>query len=844
MDDAGVYLLDGATPEELAAAKRRGQKAPAALTLYALDLRTGNPMWHLAKNLDGAIDVRVARDVVLVTGRRMMTGIAALTGEVLYNRTIGVPKVPVIVGDTTYIQPYAYDLKTGENRMQTHPFSGDRVPWTFTRSYGCGQISGSSNLLMFRSGALGFYDLAGDSGTHNFAGIRAGCSTNAIAAGGLLLSAPADASCTCSYSFRTTLALAPAARNPGWGLMYTGLPTTAVKTVALNLGAPGDRRDSDGTLWMAAPHPSAYNARPSYSAPFQYQFSEGGGPQATASGPLVRAGETRPWLYSTALQGLRKATFDLTIFPNGYLSWPAAVPPALDGAPTDTCWDGYKAVPIQPTGTNVTLRHDSKTLYLCYTAPANKSSDGTSKPWRKNVTDSDGDIWKDHSFEAFFSSVNRSWREPSKRCLHLGVSASGARYDALWEYVDVTLPVLDVPPVSITVDGDIVDWGEEGLRVQSLPGPKGKLRPASDLDMSCRLGWTMDGLAVLVDVTDNVVHEDPNADQLWWGDSIEMFVTPKAGTGNYVQTAISPGADGTHADARYRFYDQRRDKTQMLSARFAGSRTDTGWRVEMLWPWKNLGITPADGTEFGLQLFVNDDDGKGRNNWFRTRWHPLGHPQQTPDAFQTLRLAATPSAPLQFRRTDRPGADGLFDVALPTPFTVTEPGEMGTRPEDRSYSAVWQSAVSADATAFVAEMAIPWETLQQAGIPKGAFMIDLTGRGPLKTPPVNGRGFQKVVLASDDAGRPRTVNVRLHFGDTDTAGPGTRTADIKLQGKTVFAGFDVNRERGGAMYHVVKEVSGLQVNRTLVLELEPRPGCEVPSLSGIEIHVAEEGSAQ
>ena len=835
LDETRVYLLDGATPEEIENAKRRGHEAASALALVALDIRSGAPVWHVDEGVSGATDVRVARDVVLVTGRNLMTGVSAVTGAILYTRTIAVPKAPVIAGEAVYIQPYAYDLKTGTNRMQTHPFSGEDVPWTFTRSYGCGQISGSPNLLMFRTGTLGFYDLAGDSGTHNFAGVRAGCSTNAIAAGGLLLSAPADASCTCSYSFRTTLALAPATRTDRWGLVFTGLPATSLKKVALNLGAPGDRRDRDGTLWMAAPHPSVYNARPTYADPFRYEFFEGGGPQTSDPAAFTRQAELRPWLYSTALRGLRKATFDLTIFQSGYLSWPAGTPPAIDAALTDACWDGYKAVPIAAEHATVTFRHDSENLYISSVRAAAKGADGGPEPWRTGITQPDAEIWQDHAFEVFLSPLNRNWREPSRRCLHLGVSASGARYDALWEYADVTLPLLDVPPVEVTVDGDAADWVDKGLQMVSLPGPKGKLRPAANLDVSCRIGWSKQGIAVLVEVADNVVREEPNPEQLWWGDSIEIFFTPKAGTGNYVQTAISPGADGTHADVRHRFYDERRDKKVTLSADLAGRRTDTGWQVEMLWPWRNVGIDPAEGRQFGMQLFVNDDDGKGRNDWFRTRWHPLEHPSQKPEAFQVLRLASAPSAPVRFRRAEKPEPDGLFAVAEPAPFPVTTPPELGAKPEDRAYSGAWQSAVKTDANSFVTELAIPWQTLTDAGVDRSALMVDIASRGLLKLPPVNGRGFQPVVIAPDEATRPRNVTVRLHFAETDDAEPRTRVADVKLQGQTVIGELDVAQAAGGAMRPLVKEVTGLSVTRTLVLEIAPRPGAESPSISGIEI---------
>ena len=838
LDKTRVYLLDAASPEDLEKAKRRGQNVTSALALFALDAATGAPVWRVGENLGDGIDVRVAHDVVLVTGRTRVTGVSALTGTVLYSLDVGVPKAPVIVGDTIYIQPYAYELRTGKHRLTKHPFSGEDVPWTFTRSYGCGQVSGSPHLLMFRTATLGFYDLAGDTGTHNFAGLRAGCSTDTIAAGGLLLSAPADAGCTCSYSFRTTIALAAVERRDEWGLMYTRLPKTSVKRVALNLGAPGDRRDLDGTLWMAAPHPSVYNARPSYADPFQYEFSEGGGPHTSDPAAFTRQSEPRPWLYSTALRGLRKATFDLNIFQSGYLSWPAETPPAVDGQLTDACWDGYKTIPVEAEGATVTFRHDEQNLYLCYERPTVKDAAGQPQPWRAAVAQPDADVWLDHSFETYFSPLNKSWREPSRTCLHLGVSASGARYDALWTYVELTLPVFDIPQVEITVDGSADDWADKGLKMVSLPGPKGKFRAPANLDVSCRIGWNKKGAAVLVQVTDNVVREEPNPEQLWWGDSIEIFVTPEAGSKNYYQTAIGPGVDGKHTEVRHRYYDQRMDKKVSLTAEMAGRRTDAGYNLEMLLPWENLQIEPTEGGQFGLQLFVNDDDGKGRPDWFRARWHPQEHPSQKPSAFQTFRLATSPSAPVKFTRAATPGPDGLFAPVEPLPFPISAPPALGAKPEDRAYAGVWQSVVRTDERTFVAELSIPWATLTRAGVDRNTLMVDITGRGPLKEPPVRGKGFEPVVLVPEEATLPRSVTVRLHFAEVDDVKPGERVSDIRIQGQSVLGDLDVVKTTGGRNRPLVKHVTDVTVTRSLVLEIVPRaegPGSGPAPISGIEI---------
>ena len=75
------------------------------------------------------------------------------------------------------------------------------------KSYGCGQLSGSRNLLMFRSGTLGYYDFTRESGTENYGGIRPGCWINALRVGGPVLVPDASSGCCCSYQNRSWVAL-------------------------------------------------------------------------------------------------------------------------------------------------------------------------------------------------------------------------------------------------------------------------------------------------------------------------------------------------------------------------------------------------------------------------------------------------------------------------------------------------------------------------------------------------------------------------------------------------------------------------------------------------------------
>jgi hypothetical protein len=104
---------------------------------------------------------------------------------------------PLINDRKILAQGGAWDLLTGEDQ-----------PFTFERSYGCGQLAGSRHMLLFRSATLGYLDLKRGSNVENFGGIRPGCWINALPVGGLVLVPDASAGCSCSYQNRSWMALA------------------------------------------------------------------------------------------------------------------------------------------------------------------------------------------------------------------------------------------------------------------------------------------------------------------------------------------------------------------------------------------------------------------------------------------------------------------------------------------------------------------------------------------------------------------------------------------------------------------------------------------------------------
>jgi hypothetical protein len=104
----------------------------------------------------------------------------------------------------------------------------------------------------------------------------------------------------------------PRAPRRPWGI-YSGVGTaTPVKTLALNLGAPGDRRDATGKLWLSYPRPKSpkttglelnLDLGESFTTGGRF-VSDDGDSSETGSGPAS-------WVYSSSARGIKRCTLPL-----------------------------------------------------------------------------------------------------------------------------------------------------------------------------------------------------------------------------------------------------------------------------------------------------------------------------------------------------------------------------------------------------------------------------------------------------------------------------------------------------------------------------------------------------
>jgi hypothetical protein len=116
-------------------------------------------------------------------------------------------------------------------------------------------------MVLFRNAMTTYYDLMRDEGQSNLGAFRPSCFINLLPVGGIVVAPNTVSGCQCNTLMRTSVALTPIEQSDRWAVFCGKEPEEGVvRHLHLNLGALGDRRDSQGRLWLAVPRPPGYYA--------------------------------------------------------------------------------------------------------------------------------------------------------------------------------------------------------------------------------------------------------------------------------------------------------------------------------------------------------------------------------------------------------------------------------------------------------------------------------------------------------------------------------------------------------------------------------------------------------
>jgi len=264
--DDRIFVIDGLSKNALEHMARRGIVPDEDSVLMALDPRDGSVIWRTDQDVFGTFLLfSKAHDILIEGGSqdlrrtledepRQLIARRGADGGVLWESGANFTLPGAVHGDMLIPgrPAAARSIITGEEWVRRQPHTGETSAWEYSRTYGCNTVSASEHMLFYRSGAAGFFDFEHDSGTGNFGGFRSGCTSNLVAADGVLSALDFTRTCTCNYQHQTSLAMI---NMPGdtnielWTRHDAAAPNP--ERHGINFGAPGRRVDhASGTIWF------------------------------------------------------------------------------------------------------------------------------------------------------------------------------------------------------------------------------------------------------------------------------------------------------------------------------------------------------------------------------------------------------------------------------------------------------------------------------------------------------------------------------------------------------------------------------------------------------------------
>lgn len=289
--------------------KRRGESIPKGSRLLYLDAQTGKVIHEETNDIFGTWlgysdehklllqATRPSRDMLTGEVGNRMIAYNINSKEKIWDKPVQYANPPIIHNENIYTNGKGFKLLTGEPLTETDPVTGEELKWGFKREYGCGIVAASEHLLTFRSASAGFVNLNSNDGTANLGGWKASCSTNLIAADGVLNSPDYTRTCQCAYQNQTSLALV----NMPWMTYWTNSNYSwngkQINQLGINFNAPGDRSANNNVLWFEYPFVAG---RPP-GIPVE---SDSVGVYKIRKEPLGINSDETPWVSASALGGM------------------------------------------------------------------------------------------------------------------------------------------------------------------------------------------------------------------------------------------------------------------------------------------------------------------------------------------------------------------------------------------------------------------------------------------------------------------------------------------------------------------------------------------------------------
>jgi hypothetical protein len=153
----------------------------------------------------------------------------------------------------------------------------------------------------------------------------------------------------------------------------------------------------------------------------------------------------------------------------------------------------------------------------------------------------------------------------------------------------------------------------------------------SDARFNFRMGWSSSNLFLFVRLWDDVKVLTADSGNPWESDAVEIFIDGDNNKGDAYDGAndnqiIVERKDQTAADITV----VGANPGGASSIQFKNRETPSGWDLEMIIPLNILGISPTEGSKFGFELQMDDNDTGDRDairrwwNWNSDSWKNTG----------------------------------------------------------------------------------------------------------------------------------------------------------------------------------------------------------------------------
>jgi outer membrane protein assembly factor BamB len=297
--------------------RRRGEIQPEGSRMLCLDIRSGDKLFEMEEDIFGTWlgyssvhklllqATRPSRDMLNGEEGNRMIAYNAVTMEKNWDKNIRYANPPIIHNDRIYTNGEGFSLLSGDPLVENDPITGEELKWNFKREYGCGIVAASEHLLTFRSASAGFVNLGLFEGTASLGGWKPGCSTNLIAADGVLNSPDYTRTCQCPYQNQTSLALIHMPWMSYWtnsNYIWNG---KQIRKLGLNFNAPGDRSSNENILWLE--YPVVGGASPEIPVKMDtVNYSR------IRKEPISVISENTPWVSASAIGGIRSIEIALS----------------------------------------------------------------------------------------------------------------------------------------------------------------------------------------------------------------------------------------------------------------------------------------------------------------------------------------------------------------------------------------------------------------------------------------------------------------------------------------------------------------------------------------------------